>query len=207
MSFGGHDVQWQAPFRVALNLKKLFWLTQLRCRRTHHQVPREISLVCRLLLLKAYPRRRVQEDAVVKQMVDSWGLQYAVIAGLRTETGPERLVIAYPNEKSLRDLIAAASIIAVGFSSLEEAIAGGRPSTPIAIDRQQTPEAIACAGTERYRQRLNWAERRGETGSTLGKLGRFLVTSYSHVATSVIAIFFFRNAVSSVIRIALGSFG
>jgi hypothetical protein len=41
----------------------------------------------------------------VKQMVDSSRMQYAVIAGLRTETGPERLVIAYPNEKLLRDLI------------------------------------------------------------------------------------------------------
>jgi len=57
----------------------------------------------------------------VKQMVDSSGMQYAVIAGLRTETGPERLVIAYPNEESLRELIAAASIIAVGFCSREEA--------------------------------------------------------------------------------------
>lgn len=41
----------------------------------------------------------------MKQMVDSSRMQYAVIAGLRTETGPERLVIAYPNEKLLRDLI------------------------------------------------------------------------------------------------------
>ena len=77
----------------------------------------------------------------MKQMVDSSGMQYAVIAGVRAETGPERLVTAYPNEKSLRDLIAAASIIAVGFSSREEAIAGGRAPMPIAIDRQQTPEA------------------------------------------------------------------
>jgi hypothetical protein len=149
----------------------------------------------------------VQEDAVVKQMVDSWGMQYAIIAGLRTETGPERFVIAYPNEKSLRDLIAAASIIAVGFSSREEAIAGGRAPMPIAIDRQQTPEAIACAGTERHRQRLNWAERRGEIGSTLEKLGRLLVTSYSHVATTIIAVFFSRNLVSALIRMALGSSG
>jgi hypothetical protein len=141
----------------------------------------------------------------VKQMVDSWGMQYAVIAGLRTGTGPERLVIAYPNEKSLRDLIAAASIIAVGFSSPEEAVAGGRASMPIAIDRQQTPEAVAGAGTERYRQRLNGQERRGEMGSTLLRLGRFLVTSYSHVATAVIAVFFSRNLVSAAIRMALGS--
>ncbi len=141
----------------------------------------------------------------MKQMVDSSGMQYAVIAGLRTETGPERLVIAYPNEKSLRDLIAAASIIAVGFSSREEAVAGGSASIPIAICRQQMPEGIAGGGTERHRQRLNWVERRGEIGSILRGLGRFLVTSYSHAATTVIAIFFSRNAISAVIRMALGS--
>jgi hypothetical protein len=71
------------------------------------------------------------EDAVVNQMLDFSGVQYAVIAGPRTETGPERLVIAYPNEKSLRDFIAAASIIAVGFSSREEAIAGARRPSPM----------------------------------------------------------------------------
>ncbi|MGA7930048.1 MAG: hypothetical protein WCA20_29155 [Candidatus Sulfotelmatobacter sp.] len=142
----------------------------------------------------------------MKQMVDSSGLQYAVIAGLRTETGPERLVIAYPNEKSLRELIAAASIIAVGFSSREEAV-GGRASMSTAIYRQQMPETIAGGGTQGYRQRLSWAERRREIGSILRRLGRFLVTSYSHVATTVIAIFFSRNAVSAVIRMALGSFG
>ena len=141
----------------------------------------------------------------MKQMVNSSRMQYAVIAGLRTETGPEHLVIAYPNEKSLRDLIAAASIIAVGFSSREQATAGGRASMPIAINRPQTPEAIAGAGTERYRQRMDWAERRGEKGSALRKLGRFLVTSYSQGATTVIAIFFSRNVVSALIRIALGS--
>jgi hypothetical protein len=132
-------------------------------------------------------------------------VQYAVIKGPHTETGPERLVIAYPNEKSLRDLIAAASIIAVGFSSREEAVASGRASMPTAIYRQQMPETIAAGETGGYRQRLNWAERRGEIGSTLRRLGRFLVTSYGHAATAVIAIFFSRNAVSAVIRMALGS--
>jgi hypothetical protein len=152
------------------------------------------------------PRRRVKEDAVVKQMVDPSGIQYAVIEGLRTETGPERLVIAYPDEKSLRELIAAASIIAVGFSSREEAVAGGRASVPAGIYRQQMRETIAVGGTFGHRRRLSWAERPGEIGSTVQRLGRFLVTSYSNAATAVIAIFLSRNAVSAVIRMALGSF-
>jgi hypothetical protein len=146
----------------------------------------------------------VTEDAVVNKVVDSSGVQYAVIAGLRTKTGPERLVIAYPNEASLRDLIAAPSIIAVGFSTHEDAVAGGRVPLPTVMPHRRMPEAVG-AGTESDRQRLNWAERRGEIVSTLRRLAMFLFTSYSDVATTATAIFFSRNAVSAVIRMALGS--
>ena len=54
-------------------------------------------------------------------VLDSSEVRYAVIEGLHTEAGPERFVIAYSNEGSLRGLIAAPSIIALGFSSREEA--------------------------------------------------------------------------------------
>jgi hypothetical protein len=159
-----------------------------------------------LLLLKAYEtRRRETEDAVVNEMVDSSGMQYAVIAGPRTETGPERLVIAYPNEETLRHLIAAPSIIAVGFSSREEAVAGSRACVPTAAAYQRMLKAMAGREIERE-QGLDWAERRRETGSTLRRLARFFVTSYSDVATTVMVIFSSRNAISAVIRMALGSF-
>ena len=59
----------------------------------------------------------------MNELVDFSGVQYAVIEALHTETGPERFVIAYPNEQSLRNVIAAPSIIAFGFSSREEAVA------------------------------------------------------------------------------------
>jgi hypothetical protein len=59
----------------------------------------------------------------MNKLIDFSSVQYAVIEALRTETGPERFVIAYPNERSLRDVIAAPSIIAFGFSSHEEAVA------------------------------------------------------------------------------------
>jgi hypothetical protein len=146
----------------------------------------------------------VREAAVVNQVVDSSGVQYPVIAGLRTETGPERLVIAYPNEKTLRDLIAAASILAAGFSSHEEAVAGRRAHMPTVIsDGMQ--EATTGRDLERNQWEVSWAESRGEEGSTLRRLARFFVTSYRDVATAAIVTFSSRNAVSTVIRMALGS--
>ncbi len=140
----------------------------------------------------------------MNELVDSSGVQYAVIAGLRTETGLERLVIAYPNEKSLRDLLAASSILAVGFSSHEDAVAGSRVPSPAAITYKQITEASG-GRTERYLQGFNWAERREGRSSPLQRLARFLFASYSEVVTAVIAIYFSRNALSAVIRMALGN--
>ena len=136
----------------------------------------------------------------MNQMLDSSGMQYAVIAGLRTETGPERLVIAYPNEKSLRDLIAAASIVAVGFSSREEAIAGGAASVS---NTEWTPTAIA-GRTENYQQPFRWDGRRATKPSTLRRVARFIIASYSEMAIAAAVIFSSTNAVSTVIRLALG---
>lgn len=141
----------------------------------------------------------------MNRVIDSMGMQYAVIAGLRNETGPERLVIAYANEQSLRDLIAAPSIIAVGFSSREEAVAGSRASVPTSTSHRRPPETTAGAGTERYQQGLKWTEHRRKTGSTLRRLANFLATSYSDVATTAIVTFTSRNAFSALIRMALGS--
>ena len=138
-------------------------------------------------------------------VVDSLGMQYAVIAGLRTETGPERFVIAYPNEESLRDLIAAPSIIAAGFSSREEAVAGSRASLAPAADRQERLERIASRETERRRREPGFAELRGDRGSVFRKLARFIVTSYGDIAATFFVILASKNAVSAVLRMALGS--
>jgi hypothetical protein len=141
----------------------------------------------------------------VNEVAVSSGLLYAVIAGLRTETGSERLVIAYPNEESLRDLIAAPSIIAVGFSSPGEALTGRRACVPTIAPYQGTPETTTGREIDRHEHRLNCVGRPGNTGSTLRRLARSLVTSYRDVATTAVVIFSSSNALSAVIRMALGS--
>ena len=50
-------------------------------------------------------------------------VRYAIIQASSKKDDPERLVIAYPDEKCLRDLIAAPSIVGFGFTSREEAMA------------------------------------------------------------------------------------
>ncbi len=141
-------------------------------------------------------------------VVDFPDVRYAVIEGLQTEAGREHIIIAYANEKSLRDLFAAPSIVAVGFATRDEAVVAGRPSLPTAIADQRTAETMAAAETNRSQQGLNWAEwaePRRETSSVLRRLGRFLITSCSDVVTSAIVIFSSGNTVSAAIRMALGS--
>ena len=55
------------------------------------------------------------------ELVDTSTWRYAVICA-RSEPDRERLVLAYPNEETLRDLIAAPSIVALGYTSRADAL-------------------------------------------------------------------------------------
>jgi hypothetical protein len=57
----------------------------------------------------------------VDELVGTSAWRYAVIS-VRSEPDRERLVIAYPAEETLRDLIAAPSIVARGYASRADAL-------------------------------------------------------------------------------------
>jgi len=69
----------------------------------------------------------------VDELVDTSAWRYAVIS-VRSEPDRERLVIAYPDEETLRDLIAAPSIVTLGYSSRADALKN--------IDRDVTTTAF-----------------------------------------------------------------
>lgn len=137
-------------------------------------------------------------------VVDFSDVRYAVIEVLQTETGHERIVIAYPNEESLRDLIAAPSLVAFGFATREEAVVSGTASFRNAVVDRRTPETTAGAETNRPRHRPS-GQCTGETGSMLQNVKRFLSTSCSDLATWTTIILSSSNFVSTAIRMALGS--
>jgi hypothetical protein len=57
----------------------------------------------------------------VDELVNTSTWRYGVIC-VRSEPARERLVIAYPDEETLQDLIAAPSIVALGYSSRADAL-------------------------------------------------------------------------------------
>src|SRR5215831_19757931 len=79
-------------------------------------------------------------------LLQSSNVRYAVIRLSSAKGSPERLVLAYPNEETLRGLIADTSIVGLGFSSRDEAAcAAGAPvtneTTPCQADGVAGPHA------------------------------------------------------------------
>jgi hypothetical protein len=102
-------------------------------------------------------------------------------------------------------MIAARSIIAVGFSSREEAAKARKSSLrPAAASYDRIRETIAVA-RRGYLQVFKWADRRTEIGSALQRSAELLVNSYNDIATTALVIFSSTNAFSTIIRMALGS--
>ncbi len=137
----------------------------------------------------------------MNELVDSSGVRYAVIKGLYTEAGPERFVIAYPNEQALRDLIAASSIIAIGFTSREEAAVSTSAYVVAAAALKQLSRATVF---EAHRHIIQQVGHR-RLIRRCRRLGRFLLTFYSEAVTLVTLIFLSRNAVCTAIRTSLGT--
>jgi hypothetical protein len=135
---------------------------------------------------------------VVNELVDTtW--QYAVIA-VRTEPDRERLIIAYPNEKTLRDLIAAPSIEALGYRSREEALANiDRGVLITAASRQKSIAAIADTSITLLKE-LGAGTRRlvGSVGS-LGTQGAIRNLLQNGVAAAVLFLYS-RNLLSFTVR-------
>jgi hypothetical protein len=141
----------------------------------------------------------------VNAVTDFPDARYAVIKGLQTEPGREQIVLAYPSEKSLRELFAASSIVALGFATRYEAAVAGRQSFPDVVPDQQTSKALAGAEINKPRDERNSAHPRKETAFILRRLGRFLVACCSDFANFAMVIYSSSNTVSTAIRMALGS--
>ena len=105
-------------------------------------------------------RRMWAQGKVMSELIDSSDLRYAVIEAHWSERPPERFVIAYCNEESLRDVIAAPSIIASGFASRERALAGLAGCLPAATGSKQMSRASAVDRAKEYIRRVHSARRR-----------------------------------------------
>lgn len=125
-------------------------------------------------------------------------VRYAVIQTSSKRNPPERLVIPYSDENCLRDLFAKPSIVELGFKCREEAMANLDTVLPDATVAKQKPRATArfCA-----------AQQNSELTDNLGLMqNRRIAYRILRCAFSTIVVLFYsKNLVSSMIRMALGA--
>jgi hypothetical protein len=125
-------------------------------------------------------------------------VRYAVIQASSKKDGPERLVIAYHDEQTLRDLIAAPSVIGLGFASREEAIANLEGHMSDAARSKPKPRITAMF----YLPHAN-VDLAGRHG--LVNHRRIPQSIVGSALAALVALIYSKNIVSAMIRMALGA--
>jgi hypothetical protein len=135
---------------------------------------------------------------VMGVLVHCSSMCYAVIQASSKKDRPERLVIAYQDEDCLRDLIAAPSIIGLGFASREEAIPNLEGRMSDAAPSKQKPRITAM---------FHATHENGDLPSGYGLLKhrRIPQSILQSTLAAVIALIYSKNIVSAMIRMALGA--
>jgi hypothetical protein len=144
------------------------------------------------------------EVDVVSSLIHTSIRQYAVIS-VRTVPHCERLVIAYRDEKTLRDLLAAPSIVALGYRSREEAqISIDSCTTAAHPSRRKLTARLIANGTQSFKEVV--ASRLLSKGKfSLANTKSFISDLLQHTFVGAVVVFYSKNALSAAVR-ALISF-
>jgi len=136
----------------------------------------------------------------VDELIDTSAWRYAVIR-VRFDPDRERLVIAYPEEETLRDLIAAPSIVALGYTSRADALKN--------IDRCVTIKASLKRLLKTASLQPNMTSltvlRRLAAGFGLSGTSRVMRNLLHNSLAAALIFFYSRNVLSGTVR-ALISF-
>ena len=127
-------------------------------------------------------------------------LQYAVIQVSSITDPPERLILAYRDERTLRTLIAGPSIVGLGFGSREEAVSTENPALEKAVGPAPANELEnARAGQHQPYCRGG----RAAAWSSFSSLRRLASSIVQFAFAATICVFYSKNIVSAIIRSVL----
>jgi hypothetical protein len=127
-------------------------------------------------------------------------LQYAVIQTSSITDPPERLILAYRDERTLRTLIAGPSIVRLGFGSREEAVNSENPALKEAVG----PAAANELESARARQHQPYYRRdRPAASSSFSSLLRLASGIVQFAFAATICVLYSNNIVSATIRSVL----
>jgi len=141
----------------------------------------------------------------MSRLIDSSGVHYAVIKGCCSQGAPEALVIAYADEGSLRELIAAPSILGLRFDSRTEAVKSARNDSRLTALSNEMREGAGMADRVQKCEPEPHSVRRGFAGGCCSWMNRGMIHRVLGQAAAMIALIFYsRSLVSAVIRTILG---
>ena len=126
--------------------------------------------------------------------------QYAVIQLSSTTDPPQRLILAYRDERTLRALIAGPSIVGLGFGSREDAVSSENPALEKAVGPAPANELERARAGQ---HQLYCREGRAAAWSSVSSLLKLasIIVQFAFAAT--ICILYSNNIVSATIRSVL----
>ena len=133
------------------------------------------------------------------ELVDTSTWQYAVISA-RSEPDRERLVIAYPDEETLRDVIAAPSIVALGYTSRAEALKNIDRCVTTKASLKRLLKAASLHPNMTFLTECRVALRRLAGGFGLSGTSKVMRNLLHNGLAAVLILFYSRNILSSTVR-------
>jgi len=145
------------------------------------------------------------QGEVMSELIDSSNLRYALVEAHWSEGPAERFAIAYCNEQSLRDVIAAPSIVGFGFASREEALAGLAGCLPTATGSKHMSRAPAVDGAKEYTRSVHSARRQVGNWLSHAEAWKTARRALQHATAVAIVVLYSSNMVSATIRRFIGA--
>lgn len=141
---------------------------------------------------------------VVSSSVQNLMRQYAVILVCRAPR-PERSVVAYSDENTLRDLLAEPSIISFGYRSREEAMASLDQCEPTGHAPRANLTVASVNIADRSLDQPGRTQPRFRCGFDLAMHPEFIFSLLQHSFAAAIAFFYSKNLLSIAIRAVISS--
>jgi hypothetical protein len=135
----------------------------------------------------------------VDELLDTSTWQYAIIS-VQSEPDRERLVIAYPDEETLRDVIAAPSIVALGYTSRAEALKNIDRCVTTKASLKRLLKAASLHPNMTFLTECRVALRRLAGGFGLSGTSKVMRNLLHNGLAAVLILFYSRNILSSTVR-------
>jgi len=135
----------------------------------------------------------------VDELVDTSTWRYAVIS-VRSEPDRERLVIEYPDEETLRDLIAAPSIVALGYTSRADALKNIDRCVTTTSSLKRLLETAVLHTNMTFLTECRVALRRLAGGFRLSEASKVMRNLLHNGLAAALIFFYSRNVLSSTVR-------